>query len=232
MRFRVYPTNRFVYVPSGAGLVAYQKIFLNEIQWVSLKAKKASMLCAVDFRSPWQGIPSSNPSARGGGVGWFVDDDVLCTWTHVTCYATEMVVGRGGDDATRDSRKTMQNSGSLALGKHRRSKVTKVEKSASFGLWKKTWLCHATRNYRRFCNRMCLVLTGTWRRRDLLVSGKVIVRKKEKHVLLYTTFECWSVSIVRFRNCQGKTSSTDSTENSVPLFERKNISWEFVGTNL
>ena len=32
----------------------------------------------------------------GGGVGWVGDDDVLCTCTHVTCYATAGVVGRGG----------------------------------------------------------------------------------------------------------------------------------------
>ena len=29
----------------------------------------------------------------GGGVGWVGDDDVLCTCTHVTCYATAGVVG-------------------------------------------------------------------------------------------------------------------------------------------
>ena len=29
----------------------------------------------------------------GGGVGWIGDDDVLCTCTHVTCYATAGVVG-------------------------------------------------------------------------------------------------------------------------------------------
>ena len=36
----------------------------------------------------------------GGGVGWVGDDDVLCTCTHVTCYATAGVVGWGafGDD--------------------------------------------------------------------------------------------------------------------------------------
>ena len=32
----------------------------------------------------------------GGGVGWVGDDDVLCTCTHVTCYATAGVVGWGG----------------------------------------------------------------------------------------------------------------------------------------
>ena len=32
----------------------------------------------------------------GGGVGWGGDDDVLCTCTHVTCYATAGVVGWGG----------------------------------------------------------------------------------------------------------------------------------------
>ena len=32
----------------------------------------------------------------GGGVGWVGDDDVLCTCTHVTCYATPGVVGWGG----------------------------------------------------------------------------------------------------------------------------------------
>ena len=32
----------------------------------------------------------------GGGVGWVEDDDVLCTCTHVTCYATAGVVGWGG----------------------------------------------------------------------------------------------------------------------------------------
>ena len=31
-----------------------------------------------------------------GGVGWVGDDDVLCTCTHVTCYATAGVVGWGG----------------------------------------------------------------------------------------------------------------------------------------
>ena len=31
----------------------------------------------------------------GGGVGWVGDDDVLCTCTHVTCYATAGVVGWG-----------------------------------------------------------------------------------------------------------------------------------------
>ena len=97
-------------------------------------------------------------------VGWGGDDDVLCTCTHVTCYATDGVM------AWRRHKSFSQNSISLALGKHRRSKVTKVEKRASFGLWKKTWFCHAaTRNYMQFCNRMCLLLTATWRRRDLLV---------------------------------------------------------------
>ena len=32
----------------------------------------------------------------GGGVGWVGDDDVLCTCTHVPCYATAGVVGWGG----------------------------------------------------------------------------------------------------------------------------------------
>ena len=31
-----------------------------------------------------------------GGVGWVGDDDVLCTCTHVTCYATAGEVGWGG----------------------------------------------------------------------------------------------------------------------------------------
>ena len=35
-------------------------------------------------------------NCRGGGVGWVGDDDVLCTCTHVTCYATAGVVGWGG----------------------------------------------------------------------------------------------------------------------------------------
>ena len=32
----------------------------------------------------------------GGGVGWVGDDNVFCTCTHVTCYATAGVVGWGG----------------------------------------------------------------------------------------------------------------------------------------
>ena len=51
----------------------------------------------------------------GGGVGWVGDDGVLCTCTHVTCYATAGVVGWGvapqpcgnwREDATRVSRLT------------------------------------------------------------------------------------------------------------------------------
>ena len=44
-------------------------------------------------------------------VGWVGDDDVLCTCTHVTCYATAGVVGWGGLG--------MMTFFALALGKHR-----------------------------------------------------------------------------------------------------------------
>ena len=47
----------------------------------------------------------------GGGVGWVGDADVLCTCTHVTCYATAGVVGWGGLG--------MMTFFALALGKHR-----------------------------------------------------------------------------------------------------------------
>ena len=47
------------------------------------------------------------------------------------------------------------------------------KKNASFALWETNSFCRATRNYMQFCNRMCLLVTGTWRRRDLLVSGRV-----------------------------------------------------------
>ena len=59
-----------------------------------------------------------------------------------------------------------QDWGSLALGKHRRTKLAKLEKNASFALCKTNSFCRATRNYMQFCNRMCLLVTGTWRRRD------------------------------------------------------------------
>ena len=44
-------------------------------------------------------------------MGWVGDDDVLCTCTHVTCYATAGVVGWGGLG--------MMTFFALALGKHR-----------------------------------------------------------------------------------------------------------------
>ena len=69
--------------------------------------------------------------------------------------------GWGGDDDIH------------ALGKHRPSKLARLEKNASFALWKKHSFCRATRNYMQFCNRMCLLVTGTWRRRDLLVYKRV-----------------------------------------------------------
>ena len=50
-----------------------------------------------------------------------------------------------------------------------------MEKGLVSGFGKKNWFCHATRNYRQFCNRMCLLLTGTWRRRDQLVDVFVFV---------------------------------------------------------
>ena len=122
------------------------------------------LLCSLLVPSRGPCVFYKKTGARGGGVGWVGDDDVLWTCTHVTCYATDGVM------AWRRHKSFSQNSISLALGKHRRSKVTKVEKRASFGLWKKNWFCHAaTRNYMQFCNRMCLLLTATWRRRDLLV---------------------------------------------------------------
>ena len=42
-----------------------------------------------------------------------------------------------------------------------------------FALWEKSTLCCQTRNYRQICNRMCFLVTGTWRRRDLLVYQRV-----------------------------------------------------------
>ena len=78
--------------------------------------------------------------------------------------------GNWREEATRVSRKTRARFTWQAQTKQSH----KGGKSASFGLWKKTWFSHATRNYRQFCNRMCLLLTGTWRRRDLLVSRKVV----------------------------------------------------------
>ena len=43
-----------------------------------------------------------------------------------------------------------------------------AKKNVSFALWKTNSFCRATRNYMQFCNRMCLLVTGTWRRRDLV----------------------------------------------------------------
>ena len=62
----------------------------------------------------------------GGGVGWVGDDDVLCTGTHVTCYATAGVVGWGGLGlmtffalAHMWHATQLLGWGWLALGKHR-----------------------------------------------------------------------------------------------------------------
>ena len=47
------------------------------------------------------------------------------------------------------------------------------EKKHEFRALEKNSFCRATRNYMQLGNRMCWLVTGTWRRRDLLVSGRV-----------------------------------------------------------
>ena len=56
------------------------------------------MLCCW-YRGPCVFSQKTDAGVGGvgrGGVGWVGDDDVLCTCTHVTCYATAGVVGWGG----------------------------------------------------------------------------------------------------------------------------------------
>ena len=101
---------------------------------------------------PWSLCILQENRGTGGGVG-------VGMLTFINLHTREML--------------RTQNWGSLALGKHRRSKLAKLEKNASFALWKTNSFCRATRNYIQFCNRMCLLVTGTWRRRDLLVYWSV-----------------------------------------------------------
>ena len=78
----------------------------------------------------------------------------------------------------------------------------KVECKVLVSRFGKTWFCRAACNYRH--NRMCLLLTGTWGRRDLLVLGRV----SEIHVFFCVFFSSSSLTFCqnnpRFSSTFGK----------------------------